>query len=57
LRSRRGGDNQPDDVEAEEEIVAEIFLFDFRFQIFVGGGQNANVGFFLLHATESKIFF
>ena len=43
LRSRRGGTKEGDDVEAVEEVFAEVAAGDLFFEVLVGGGDDADV--------------
>ncbi len=43
LRSRKGGDMDGNDVEAEEEVLAEFLALDAFFEMAVGGGDDADI--------------
>ena len=43
LAVAQGGDEEGDDVEAVEEVLAKIALGDFVFEVLVGGGDDADI--------------
>jgi hypothetical protein len=54
LRSRSGGDEEGNDVEAVEEVFAEVAARDLLFQVLVGGGDDAHVNVYRLGSAYGE---